>query len=164
MTDLLNQKPRTVGEVRRLLGLLACYGRYIDLFAKIAQPFYHILKKAVSTSNQVPGSSKIVAANKDPPQLKLSTPATWQNHHQGALKKLIYTTASPPLLIYIFIHYLSIYLSYLSDFHQPFILHVDAPTKRLRCSLYQQTYGIWQGSLTKSGKKVSQFKVGNFSS
>ena len=34
VTDLLNQKPHTVGEVRPPLGLLACYRRYIDSFAK----------------------------------------------------------------------------------------------------------------------------------
>ena len=63
VTDLLNQKPRTVGEVRQLLGLLAYYRRYVDSFAKISQPFYDLLKKTVSTSSQVPASSKAVAAN-----------------------------------------------------------------------------------------------------
>ena len=56
-TDLLIQKPCTVGEVRRLLGLLAYYRRYIDSFAKIAQSLYDLLKKPVSASSQVPMSS-----------------------------------------------------------------------------------------------------------
>ena len=58
VTDLLNQKPRTVGKVRRLLGLLAYYKRYIESFAKIAQLLYDLLKKPVSASSQVPTSSK----------------------------------------------------------------------------------------------------------
>ena len=70
VTDLLNQKPHSVGEVRQLICSLAYYRRYIDLFAKMAQPFYDLVKKPVSTSSQVPESSKTVAANKDPLQMK----------------------------------------------------------------------------------------------
>ena len=127
VTDLLNQKPGTIGEVRQLLGLLAYYRRYIDSFAKIAQPFCDLLKKPVSASSQVP-TSQPAAANKDPSQSKSSTPITWQNHHQRAVKKLIHTITSPPLLSY-------------PDFHQPSILHVNASTKGPGCSLYQQTQG-----------------------
>ena len=126
VTDLLNEKPLTVGEVRQLLGLLAYYRRYIESFAKIPQPLYDLLKKPVSASSQAPASSKTVVVNKDPSQLKSSTPIAWQNHHQRALKKLLHTITSPPLLSY-------------PDFHQPLILHVDASTKGLGCSLYQET-------------------------
>ena len=128
VANLLNQKPRTVGEVRQLLGLFAYYRGYIDSFAKIAQPLCDLMKKPVSASSQVPKSLQTVAVNKDPSQLKLSTPVTWQNHHQRAFKKLIHTITSPPLLSY-------------PDFHQPFILHLDASTNELGCSLYQQTQG-----------------------
>ena len=72
--------------------------------------------------------SKAVAANKDPSQLKSSTPITWHNHHQRAIEKLMHTVTSPPLLSY-------------PDFHQPFILYVNASTKGLGCSLYQQNWG-----------------------
>ena len=141
----------TVGEVRRLLGLLAYYGRYIDSFAKIAHPLYDLLKKPVSASSQVPISSQTVAVNKDPSQLKSSTPITWQNHHQRALKKLIHTITSPPLLSY-------------TDFHQPFVLHVDAFTTGLGCSLYQQTQGklcvlgFCRRALSKAEKKYHSSK------
>ena len=40
----------------------------------------------------------------------------------------MHAITSPPVLSY-------------PDFHQPFILHVDASTKELGCSLYQQTHG-----------------------
>ena len=53
---------------------------------------------------------------------------TWHNHHQRTPRKLIHTITSPPLLSY-------------PDFYQPFILHVDAYTKRLGCSLSQKTQG-----------------------
>ena len=66
VTDFLNQKPRTVGVVRLVLGLLAYHRRYIDSFVKIAQPLYDLLKKPASASSQVPTSPKTVALNKDP--------------------------------------------------------------------------------------------------
>ena len=80
VTDLVNQKPRTVGEVRQLLGLISYYRKYIDSFPKITQPLYDLLKKLVSTSSQVPTSSTTVVANKDPLQLKSPTPMTWQKY------------------------------------------------------------------------------------
>ena len=45
VTDLMNQKPGTVGEVRRLLRLLAYHRSYTDAFAKISHPLYDLLKK-----------------------------------------------------------------------------------------------------------------------
>ena len=77
VTDLLNQKPSTAGEVRRLLDLLVYYRRYVDSFAKTALPLYDPLKKPVPTSSsQVSTSSKAVTTNKDPSQLNSSTPIT----------------------------------------------------------------------------------------
>ena len=73
-------------------------------------------------------SSQTVAKNKVPSQLKSSIPIIWQNHHERALIKLIHAITSPPLLSH-------------PDFHQPFIFHVDASTKKLGYSLYQQTQG-----------------------
>lgn len=64
-------------------------------------PFYDLLKKPVSTSSQVPWSSKALTVNKDPSQLQSSTPISWQNYHQGALKILIHTVTSSPLLCYV---------------------------------------------------------------
>ena len=81
-------------------------------------PFYDLLKKPVSASSQVPRSSKALAVNKDPSQLKSWTPITWQNYHQGALKILIHTVTSPPLLCY-----------------------VDVSNKGHECSLYHQIQG-----------------------
>lgn len=62
VTDLLNQKPRTVGKVRNVLCLLAPYRRYIDSLLKIAQLLYMIFKRnPVSiSSSQVPTSSKML--------------------------------------------------------------------------------------------------------
>ena len=43
---LKDSKPSTVGEVRRLLGLLGYYRRYIQNFARIAHPLFQLLQAA----------------------------------------------------------------------------------------------------------------------
>ena len=43
---LKDSKPSTVGEVRRLLGLLCYYRRYIQDFARIAQHVFQLLQAA----------------------------------------------------------------------------------------------------------------------
>ena len=56
-----NLKPRTVGEVRRLMGLLGVYRRHIKNFAQIAKPVYDRLnhdllgKKNATSTRQSPG-------------------------------------------------------------------------------------------------------------
>ena len=151
-TDLLNQKPYGVGEVRWLLGPLAYHRRYIDTFAKTTQPLYDLLRKPVTTSSSQVQLSKTVAANKDPSQLKSSTPFTWYNNHQRAIEKLMHTVTSPPLLSY-------------PDFHQPFILYVNASTKGLGYSLYQQNrgkfyvLGFGRRALSKSEKRYHSSKL-----
>ena len=43
VTIMKNLKPRTVGEVRRLMGLLGVYRRHIKNFAQTAKPIYDLL-------------------------------------------------------------------------------------------------------------------------
>ena len=43
--SLTESMPNTVGEVRKLTGLLSYYRRYIGDFAKIAKPLYDLLKE-----------------------------------------------------------------------------------------------------------------------
>jgi len=55
-----NLKPRTVGEVRRLMGLLGVYRRHIKNFAQTAKPIYDLLsldlrkKRNVTSTKQSP--------------------------------------------------------------------------------------------------------------
>ena len=41
--NLKKTPPRTVGEVRKLVGLLSYYRRYIKDFSRIAKPLYDLL-------------------------------------------------------------------------------------------------------------------------
>ena len=45
VTSLRESPPKTVGEVRKLAGLLSYYRRYIRNFARIAKPLYDLLKE-----------------------------------------------------------------------------------------------------------------------
>ena len=47
VTSLKESQPRTVGDVRKLTGLLSYYRRYIKNFAKVAKPLYDLLKEPV---------------------------------------------------------------------------------------------------------------------
>ena len=82
-----NLKPGTVGEVRRLMGLLGVYRRHIKNFAQIAKPFYDLLnqdllgKKNATSTRQSPGLRS--------GQLPSSSPVEWEPRHQSALATLI---------------------------------------------------------------------------
>ena len=45
VTSLRDSKPKNVGEVRKLTGLLSYYRRYIQHFSRIAKPLYDLLKE-----------------------------------------------------------------------------------------------------------------------
>jgi hypothetical protein len=57
VTKLKGARPKTVGEVRKIMGLLGVYRRSIANFSKIAKPLYDLLnwdkklEKAEKTSN-----------------------------------------------------------------------------------------------------------------
>ena len=49
---LKETNPKTVGDVRKLLGLLGYYRNYIQDFSRIAQPLLELLKTPVIKSNK----------------------------------------------------------------------------------------------------------------
>ena len=49
--DLVRQKPKTLGDVRRLLRMIGYFRKYIPNFSKIAKPLYVLLKKTVGQSS-----------------------------------------------------------------------------------------------------------------
>ncbi len=56
--------PRNVGDIRRLMGLLNCYRRYIPNFSKTAKPIYDLIKgdgdgtsKHSKSNGQLPSSA-----------------------------------------------------------------------------------------------------------
>ena len=116
VTDLLKKQPQTIGEVRKLLGLLNYYRRYVKNYATTAHPLFQLLKEG---ENSVKNQKGVIRS---------SSPIYWKSEHQKALKSLIDELTSPPTLKY-------------PDFNEPFILHTDASNKGLGCALYQNQKG-----------------------
>ena len=85
--SLKEKQPRTVGEVRQLLGLLGYYRRFIPDFARQAKPLFSLLhanESKAKKSRQVLSKQHI----------------TWTEEHDAALKKLFHFLISAPILAY----------------------------------------------------------------
>ena len=106
----LDQPPSTVGELRRLLGMMGQFRRHIQDYSRVARPLFLLLEsgKDVSKNGQLPSKTKIELDNKQ----------------MDALKSLINAITSHPLLAY-------------PDFKKPFQVHVDASETGLGAILYQ---------------------------
>ena len=59
VTDLVTNVPSNVCQLRRALGLLGYYRRYVKGFTRIAQPLFDLLKK-----DNIKSSSKVLKASK----------------------------------------------------------------------------------------------------
>ena len=85
--SLKERQPRTVGEVRQLLGLLGYYWRYIPDFSRLARPLFNLLQSnepKAKKARQVPSKQHI----------------TWSEEHNTALQKLLNFLISAPILAY----------------------------------------------------------------
>lgn len=137
---LKDKKPKTVGELRQIMGLLSYYRQYIKDFSRIASPLYELTKGPAHTESPHPegrklhkkGNAKVVPSH---------TPIEWTGSHQQILEQLIDCLIKPPILAF-------------PDFSQPFVLHTDASNKGLGAVLYQKQNGklrvIAYGSRTLS--------------
>ena len=105
---LKDLKPRSVQEVRRLVGLLSVYRRFIPHFSKEAKPLYELLKQKTDGNRAL--KSKAVE---------------WSEVHQQVTEKLIDAITSFPVMAF-------------PDFKQPFILHTYASYDGLGAVLYQK--------------------------
>jgi len=111
-------KPSSVGEVRKLLGLLSYYRRYIQDFAKIANPITKLLKNNDITGNKPDKNGQ--ASSK----LKID----WTDECQMATENLIESLTNAPIMAY-------------PDFTKPFTLRCDASGLGLGAVLYQEQEG-----------------------
>ena len=139
---LKDSKPSTVGEVRRLLGLLGYYRRYIQNFARIAHPLFQLLQAA---SEDLVKSAHKTKKRFNHGSVPSSRPVVWMEQHQKAVATLLDRLVSPPILGY-------------PDFSKPFVLHTDASQEGLGAVLHQKqdgkmrVIGYGSRSLTKAEK------------
>ena len=125
VTSLQDRIPKTVGEVRHLLGLLSYYRRFIPRFSIIASSLYELL---TSNESQVKSQYQRRDRKNHNGQVSSSSKVEWTEEHQTALQELIKHLISPPIMAY-------------PDPSLPYILHVDACQKGLGAVLYQRQEG-----------------------
>lgn len=142
---LKTKAPRTVGEVRKLLGFLSYYRSFIQDFSRLAKPLYELLQTKLEMAGETmetkPVKSKNSLKAKPTGQLPSKTPVTWTPAHQAVTDRLVDTLTQPPVLAY-------------PNFDLPFVLHTDASNEGLGAVLYQRQQGklrvIAYGSRTLS--------------
>ena len=85
--SLKESSPKTVNEVRKLMGFLNYYRRYIKNFSKIAKPIYDLIKITDHPSEESM-KEKPMQGKRNPSQLPPRYPVVWTSSHQSALDRL----------------------------------------------------------------------------
>ena len=120
--------PKTVGEVRKIMGLLGVYRRSIENISKISKPLYDLLNRDTSPPKMSTASRN--NHNKyGNHQLPSKSLIQWKPEHSSALKILVERITSPPILAY-------------PQYNDPFLVHTDASQDGLGAVLYQRQAGI----------------------
>ena len=115
--------PKTVGELRRILGFAGYYRSFIlEYFARIAKPLYDLIRNPGTKAPMRRGNVKGTGQAPSNQEIK------WTEEHQAVLEKLLNKLVSPPILGF-------------PDFDQPFLLHIDASQDGLGSVLYQKQNG-----------------------
>ena len=78
--------PKTVGELRSLLGFLGYYCGYVKIFSKILKPLYDLLKRAIT--EPILKKAK-TSKKKETRQLDSKTASEWTKQHQLILNKIL---------------------------------------------------------------------------
>lgn len=128
---LKERVPKTVGDLRKMLGFLSYYRAYIPNFSRIAKPLYQLL--TITPEKRLSEESKSMrkpVTIKNKGNLPPNTPIDWTHTHQNALYFLIDKLTEPPILGY-------------PDQTQPFILHCDASQEGLGAIFIRDTMARW---------------------
>lgn len=122
----LKQKPpKTVGDVRKMLGFIGYYRRYIADYARRARVLFDLLQGDKTDQAKVSKKGKKTSTKKGG-QAMSSTPILWKQTHQRVLEELLDCLVSPPIMAY-------------PDYEKPFVVHVDASMDGLGGILYQSS-------------------------
>lgn len=128
VTALKDKRPSTVGELRKILGLLSYYRRYIKDFSRTASPLYNLLKGKANDGESPAKAKKRTERSKKGSVVPSNQQIEWTADHQEVLEKLIECLVRPPVLGF-------------PEFSEPFILHTDASNQGLGAVLYQRQGG-----------------------
>ena len=111
--------PKTIGDLRSLLGFLGYYRSYIQDFSRKFQPIYQLLK---GEGKEQKGKGKKVQKNS-------KSTINWTAGMQEIVDSTIDYLRSPEFLVF-------------PDYSKPFILNCDASEKGLGAVLYQKRDGV----------------------
>ena len=120
--------PKTVGDLRSLLGFLGYYRFYIKDFSKILKPLYDLIKlkeQPDANKNKKSNNRKTKSSYKKDSNKLIE----WSQHHQEIVNSMIDKLQSPEVMTY-------------PDFSKPFIVHCDASNEGLGAVLYQNIDGV----------------------
>ena len=94
---LKNVVPKTVGDVRRIIGPLNYYRKYIENFSQVAQPIFELLQNLDKPDSGL----EFMKSGRSQTQKHSSTQLVdWTYKHGLALNKLIDCLITPPTLAY----------------------------------------------------------------
>jgi hypothetical protein len=97
VTALKDSVPTNVEEVRKLLGLVGYYRRYIPDFARTARPLFDLLQGLLTDQTKPANKGD---KSKKTGLIPSSKPVVWQKQHENALKELLDHLVSPPIMGY----------------------------------------------------------------
>ena len=125
--NLAKTPPKTIGQVRQVVGLLGYYHRYIRDFSRIVKPIYNLL--VLKNTSRGSTSKEMVENQRQQKQkqgqLPSNHPVSWTREHQVVLENLLQQLTTPPIMAY-------------PDCNKPFILHADASEAGFGGVLYQE--------------------------
>lgn len=112
---LKDKKPRTVEELRTLLGFLSYYRSFIRDFSRLARPLFELVQRPNDTDNNESVTKRVKGQTKktDKNQPHSRTPIIWISEHQDIVSKFVDILTNPPILAY-------------PNFDLPFVLHTDS--------------------------------------
>lgn len=96
---LKESPPKTINEVRKLMGFLNYYRRYVKNFSRIAKPIYDLVKTPGQPLQEAQRDTT-KGGRRNNGQLPAKHPVDWTNTHQSALEKLIDSITSVPVMAY----------------------------------------------------------------
>ena len=121
-------KPKTVGDVRKILGLLNYYRKYIENFSQLAAPLFDLLQNQEKNTSEIKSRSRL-SKQRVTGQPASNKSISWLPLHQTVLDRLVNLLTSPPILAY-------------PEYNEPYVLHTDASQLGLGAVLYQLQNGV----------------------
>ena len=126
--EKFREAPKTVGELRSLLGFFGYYRCYVENFSKKMRPLYEMVKSKSGSE----GKKKEDGRKKGKCQAKLNDSKLlemWTGEHQAIVNEMIDYLKSPQVMAY-------------PDFNLPFFVTTDASFHGLGSVLYQTQNGV----------------------